>query len=320
MAGTQGHTPGGLNHLLVIFWVAIVIFVGSTISACLVTCHRIDKLSERLPKDQNYPIAKEIPVRISESSKDSISADSANQILREIVRQQAETRTHNADLILDVRQEVNNNLDRISIWLTIWVAILGLLGVFIPLFMQFTVFKNEKSRIDETIAKADNKLIEIEQKADKDIKEAKQEVMAIASQEHVKEIQRLANALNLGIDFRLIKELDQKSDFDIHFFNASLENLKSLIDDLKSAYKDQFTNIKPKDEWLIIESFIFIWAITTRTFQHISTPPGEPFLIVENSIRKLLQDINDHTYSNAQSVFSRASEILNKLRALPSKE
>lgn len=52
-------------------------------------------------------------------------------------------------VINDIRQETNNNLDKISAWLSFWVAILALLGVFVPFAFQFFVYKREKDEIQK---------------------------------------------------------------------------------------------------------------------------------------------------------------------------
>lgn len=55
--------------------------------------------------------------------------------------------TRQEHLINDIRQETNNNLDKMSAWLSFWIAVLALLGVFVPFAFQFFVYKRDEERL-----------------------------------------------------------------------------------------------------------------------------------------------------------------------------
>lgn len=52
-------------------------------------------------------------------------------------------------LINDLRQETNNNIDKINALISFWVGIMGLLGVFVPLILQFRLHYTDKKLRDE---------------------------------------------------------------------------------------------------------------------------------------------------------------------------
>lgn len=53
------------------------------------------------------------------------------------------------NLINDLRQETNNNIDKINSLISFWVGIMGLLGVFVPLILQFRLHYTDKKLRDE---------------------------------------------------------------------------------------------------------------------------------------------------------------------------
>lgn len=53
------------------------------------------------------------------------------------------------NLINDLRQETNNNIDKINALISFWVGIMGLLGVFVPLILQFRLHYTDKKLRDE---------------------------------------------------------------------------------------------------------------------------------------------------------------------------
>ena len=52
-------------------------------------------------------------------------------------------------LINDLRQETNNNIDKINALISCWVGIMGLLGVFVPLILQFRLHHTDKRLRDD---------------------------------------------------------------------------------------------------------------------------------------------------------------------------
>lgn len=52
-------------------------------------------------------------------------------------------------LINDLRQETNNNIDKINALISFWVGIMGLLGVFVPLILQFRLHYTDKRLRDD---------------------------------------------------------------------------------------------------------------------------------------------------------------------------
>lgn len=76
-----------------------------------------------------------------------------------IIRQQNE-------LLLDIRQETNNNIDKITLWLSFWIALIAALGVLIPALAEyrFRISNEQEMRSIESRATSINQRLERKEK------------------------------------------------------------------------------------------------------------------------------------------------------------
>lgn len=78
-----------------------------------------------------------------------------DSILSYVVANQLTIMKRQDDLINDIRQETNNNLDKINSMLTFWIGMLSLLGVFIPIALQFTLVNSSKYELERIRSESD---------------------------------------------------------------------------------------------------------------------------------------------------------------------
>lgn len=62
---------------------------------------------------------------------------------------QAQILQRQADLVNDIRQETNNNLDKMAAWLSFWIAIIAIVGAVLPFAFQYFVMKREEAKFRE---------------------------------------------------------------------------------------------------------------------------------------------------------------------------
>lgn len=65
-------------------------------------------------------------------------------------------------LIDDFRQEMNNNINKINTWLAYAIGIMGLVGVFIPIVIQFKIRSDEKELTDKNLKEFKEKMEEFD--------------------------------------------------------------------------------------------------------------------------------------------------------------
>lgn len=72
-----------------------------------------------------------------------------DSILESVVASQIMILKRQDDLVNDIRQETNNNIEKAHALLSFWVGILALLGVFVPLILQFKMHHYAKKDIED---------------------------------------------------------------------------------------------------------------------------------------------------------------------------
>lgn len=54
------------------------------------------------------------------------------------------------DLVNDIRQETNNNLDKMAAWLSFWIAVMALIGTLLPIVLNFILHHREEHYLRQT--------------------------------------------------------------------------------------------------------------------------------------------------------------------------
>lgn len=84
----------------------------------------------------------------------------------QILKAQQDIEKRQEELVLDLRQETNNVLDKESAWLAFWITVLTIVGVICPLGYQILNFQTEKENIakleesSEKLKKKNEELLE----------------------------------------------------------------------------------------------------------------------------------------------------------------
>lgn len=63
-----------------------------------------------------------------------------------------------AELVNDFRQEMNNNINKMNTWLAFAIGVMSIVGVFIPLFMQYRIQNDEKENNKKLQSEINTKL------------------------------------------------------------------------------------------------------------------------------------------------------------------
>ncbi len=84
----------------------------------------------------------------------------------QILKMQTDIKNRQDEIVLDIRQETNNNLDKESAWLAFWITVLTIVGVICPLGYQILNFQTEKNKLaklekdTENLKKTNEELLE----------------------------------------------------------------------------------------------------------------------------------------------------------------
>ncbi|MCH5235966.1 MAG: hypothetical protein J1E16_11795 [Muribaculaceae bacterium] len=116
-------------------------------------------------------VVKEKDININRSSefyKDENIEDNKNEFLVEkdtlnyLYERFKLLERHNEIVLSDLRQESNNIINKVNGWLGFWIAVLAILGGFIPLIAQYISSKKNKIEIEKIFKDIDIKIMSTE--------------------------------------------------------------------------------------------------------------------------------------------------------------
>lgn len=176
------------------------------------------------------------------------------------------------NLINDFRQEMNNNINKVNTWLAFAVGLLSVLGVFVPLVLQYRIQnqEEEKFRLLDNQVKNDisNKIADyvsqtketqetLENKVNDKINNINKLTAKLDIQEEkLQKIIELSTltahfyAFHLGVENNLLQQHPNREDLFRRIWNKSLEAFSNICEACKGnkvSENSQFTDKNNKD-------------------------------------------------------------------------
>lgn len=214
-------------------------------------------------------------------------------ILRYIEKNEEILADRQADLINDIRQETNNVIDKINLWLTFAIGLISVFGIFIPLIIEHRNRKDIKDSIADM--KSDYEKIEkktvdsmkrlksdfrsyrdkiqkdinkerVSIKNDSDLQKAsiRKETSKLARQEYIQRFRSEFMALSLGFDDRVISAQPDRERMLVFLWSKTVESLTFVVD----YCREEDINVEDRRLWLM-ESFVLINSFVCRIKGHI---------------------------------------------------
>lgn len=234
-----------------------------------------------------------------------VSTVAANQLV--IIKRQD-------DLINDIRQETNNNLDKTNSLISFWVGIMALLGVFVPIILQFKIHHVAKSDIDKIKSEAETKVNEAEVKINDQI--AKFDEWANKTKRNI-DILHYTNELSsiyLSAQYRLSTEFSSRKEVFRLLWQQSNDNFAIIIDNLfKSPDTDQ-------NRGQLMECLIHVSATLRLISSEISRNRNRSVMNANDMVRKIINIVHTRDYVNWETLHETFESLLRQLRSLTFKD
>ena len=214
------------------------------------------------------------------------------------------------DLINDQRQETNNNLDKTNLLISFWVGIMALLGVFIPIILQFKIHHIAKSEVEKI--KAELETIKSDSKT-----AVNQEIKKVSSQmdEWKKEVKILhyineLSSIYLGAQYRLIPEINNRREVFGQIWQQSNKKFAYIID---NTFKDTDTD---QNRAQLMECLINVSATLRLIISETSRNRHRSVMEANNKVKEVMKMVNSRDYLNWQALHTTFEELLSKLRSI----
>lgn len=162
----------------------------------------------------------------------------------------------------DIRQETNNYINKANGWISFWIGIIALLGVILPLMLQYKLYRVEKDRLD--------KLVEFKEKEWETLRKQMDATLGKMEEEVAKaKLHNLSRIMELTHDHKLIRNHTEAllTPAERKFWQDVLFQFRALV---KRCFKDGELEISKRQD--LLQALIIIYGIT-RTY--VSRPELE---------------------------------------------
>ncbi|MDE7427600.1 MAG: hypothetical protein K2M79_07365 [Muribaculaceae bacterium] len=222
--------PKILKAPFIYAFISIFILSGAAVYQCYIAS-RIEKTHKSLDRKwpEEYAAFRE---QINNLKPDSTWDKSIITYLDVVRTNQITIIDRQNDLIADLRQETNNNIDKLNLWLAFAAIIISTVGVFIPAWAQYIKDKNFKEDLNTFKEQTKDALVKDSETV---ISKCKEEL-----KKYNKELKNFEH-------------------------NASLQEMRSQFVSLSLGYETRLINNHSDREWL----YGFLWARTVDSFNKV---------------------------------------------------
>lgn len=256
---------------------------------------------------------------------DSIDIDNIMSTIKVLEFEHKVITERQADLVNDVRQETNNNIDKLNLWLTFAIGIISIFGIFIPLIAQhhnndetrnalreleqLKIRINQEIKINcENIMKNTKRDIEIlKNEVKQEITKNKETIREIESKSAIQDFRSEFMSISLGFDDKILSIERGGNKTLIELWARSVEALSKVVEFCKE--ETSYTCLQRRI-WLI-ESFVLVSSFIIRLKAH-SDIYNRGYDLVGDKIRFLLHDLEydcDNRYF-WQYIYSKIDDVM----------
>ena len=206
-----------------------------------------------------------------------------------IITNQQQIIKRQEELVNDIRQETNNNIDKISAWLAFWIAVVALLGVFVPFTFQLSVYRREQKIIKEHLTELANLKKQYE------------------TEHNTHCIKILARTFDCAIENNLIPKNIEKPAFTSDFAREISELLKETFNKLDSDLIS-----KPRIRLQFISALLMINMMLLRISLNANHRLRRRIQTAQDTIEQTLELLNNNKY-DLRNNLSKIQEKIDKI-------
>jgi hypothetical protein len=200
----------------------------------------------------------------------------------------------NEHLVDDIRQETNNNINILNGWLSFWIGLLALVGVFLPMVYQYKVKKEEEQRLSK---------LRIE----------------IQTQMNVNRLQTLVYNISNGLDFQLLLDKPKAKDILKGLYQKSLEHFGIIVSLIMNKANDDRRKINEDEASLLMVSLLSMYKLYIVLYQSCIKEERAVEKTMD-MLNKAMYDVNSYRKKNTQDMENSLKEIVNQMNSIELEE
>ena len=256
---------------------------------------------------------------LKELEKASVDAKEPRDSILEIVRcSQLMLLRQQETLVDDFRQEMNNNINKMNTWLAFAVGMLSVLGVFVPLALQYRMQSQDEKNFKALSDKQDERFKSLSDKLKLELENQKKEYKTLSEDSRKEmELAQLAshyNALYIGYEVGALVQYGNREEL---FRMIWKEALKSFVDVVNTCFNQEFETREGylRTKVLMVEGLIKLQGMLTMMRNHRGSIRQRTVWTIGEDIHTLIDKINSatETKESYRLIHESLKELINKL-------
>lgn len=216
-------------------------------------------------------------------------------------------------LVDDVRQEMNNHINKMNTWLAYALSLMAVLGVFLPLALQYHIQQQDQKRFEELLKEQNIEFEKQKESFDK-LKDS------FNKQIELSELAAHYNAFYIGIDTDVLAQHDNREHLYRTIWNETLRSFSKLVENTFNHNDSRYNSrvdqeLHPRTRILVVEGLIKIKGMLTKMMNHRGATRHREIWNFDNEIHKLIVKI-DCAPDTSQSYSEIHRDLKNLLRKL----
>lgn len=209
----------------------------------------------------------------------------------------------NERVMQDTRQEVNNVINKTNGWLAFWIGVMSLVGVFIPLVLQFK-FHSDSQKAQE---KSENELKRLKDEHEKEKKEVE-----IRTKQMEAQFEQCEHNINLKVNKEITKINDIEFTTQVRIFQYIIENPEFRTNKYRYALLPPVWNDILKGFKRLINEFASSESIKHR---HSSSYKLSMALVLISSVLNMIRSISARPIRSHNILSDRARDLIEELNS-----
>lgn len=220
-----------------------------------------------------------LPDSVKELPKDS---------LVNIIRRIEEIERRQELVLNDLRQEGNNNINKVNGWLAFWVAILAIFGGVVPIVIQYILRGKSKREIEEIIDKITDRV------------------------ENTR-IQVMVSCMNANHRFSLITDNSHRNQFLSWYSDEAYRSFCEILDRIEA----EEGRITQEDEVNLLAALIQYCRLMETVSNYLSGRRVRHMRNLRNEVKTVIEDILNHQNHTRLEIWLRLLDLKHKLSSIP---
>jgi hypothetical protein len=203
----------------------------------------------------------------------------------------------NERLVDDIRQETNNNINILNGWLTFWMGLLALVGVFLPMVFQYKMKKEDEQKLEELKTK---------------FAEERLRFQCLMQENH---LQSLVYSISNGIDYQLLLDGPHANDILNRLYKESLDCFNEIVQIILGESRREERRLSEEEVTMLITSILSMHKLYIILYQNCVKDERSIERCMD-TLKTTMNDVNSYKRMDSEALGRSLKRMLDLMYAI----